>query len=49
MKKWMLCLLLATMSPVFATSAAPADEASVRELLEVMRCCRSDVSRDRMT
>lgn len=37
MKKWMLCLLLATLSPVFAASAAPADEASVRELLEVTK------------
>jgi hypothetical protein len=35
MKKWMLCVLFAVTSPVFAASAAPASEASVRELLEV--------------
>jgi hypothetical protein len=37
MKKWMLCLLFAMMAPAFTVSAAPASEASVRELLEVTK------------
>jgi hypothetical protein len=37
MKKWMLCLVLAAMSPVSVASAAPATEASVRALLEVTK------------
>lgn len=37
MKNWMLYLLLAAMLPVSAASAAPATEASVRELLEVTK------------
>ncbi|MFT3669484.1 MAG: DUF2059 domain-containing protein [Pseudoxanthomonas sp.] len=37
MKKWMLCLLLVLVSPVFGATAAPASEASVRELLEVTK------------
>lgn len=37
MKKWMLCLLFVLASPVFNAAAAPASEASIRELLEVTR------------
>ncbi|MBD9437076.1 DUF2059 domain-containing protein [Pseudoxanthomonas sp. PXM03] len=37
MKKWMLCLLFVVVSPVFTAAAAPASEASVRELLDVTK------------
>ncbi|SDR02306.1 hypothetical protein SAMN05428982_2927 [Pseudoxanthomonas sp. CF385] len=37
MKKWMLCLMFVVASPVFGATAAPASEASVRELLEVTK------------